>query len=92
MWSAALQRRLCDRSPLTNSRLYRETLVDASGASAEARSARPGRGNRGPTFEASLVTLLFGMAQEVAHQRDAYFGISHIFTHPPRAFDIPQWQ
>jgi hypothetical protein len=32
------------------------------------------------------------MAQEVAHHRDAYFGISHIFTHPPRALDIPQWQ
>ena len=69
---------------------YRETPT--AGASTAARSARPGRGNRGPTFVASFVTLLFGRAQEVAHQRDAYFGISHIFTHPPRAFDIPQWQ
>jgi hypothetical protein len=36
--------------------------------------------------------LLFGRAQEVAHQRDAYFGVSHIFTHPPRAFETAQWQ
>ena len=66
--------------------------MPASGESTAARSARPGLGNRGPTFVASFATLLFGIAQDVAHQRDAYFGISHIFTHPPRAFDIPQWQ
>jgi hypothetical protein len=36
--------------------------------------------------------LLFGRAHEVAHQRDAYFGVSHIFTHPPRAFETAQWQ
>src|ERR1700684_3837611 len=67
-----------------NETVYRETPV--VGASTAARSARPGRGNRGPTFVASFVTLLFGRAHDVAHQRDAYFGISHIFTHPPRAF------
>jgi hypothetical protein len=69
---------------------YRETLVD--GAFTAARSARPGRGNLGPAFEALFETLLFGRAQEVAHQRDAYFGISHIFTQPPRAFETAQWQ
>jgi len=36
--------------------------------------------------------LLEGLAQEVAHQRDAYLGVSHIFTHPPRPRDIAQWQ
>jgi len=71
---------------------YRETLAFAAAPSTAARSARPGRGNRGPTFEASFEILLLGIAQDVAHQRDAYFGTSHIFTHPPRAFDIPQWQ
>jgi len=70
--------------------LYRDSPDCAP--STAARSARPGRGNRGPLFELSLETLLFGRAQEVAHQRDAYFGISHIFTHPPRAFDTAQWQ
>jgi hypothetical protein len=72
--------------------LYRETPEPASGASTAARSALPGRGNRGPTFDASFATLLFGIAHEVAHHREAYFGISHNFTQPPRAFDIPQWQ
>jgi hypothetical protein len=69
---------------------YRETPVDVPVTAA--RSARPGRGNRGPAFEALFETLLFGRAQEVAHQRDAYFGVSHIFTHPPRAFETAQWQ
>jgi hypothetical protein len=92
MWSAAAGRRLCDRSQLTNSSSYRDSLAAASDASFAARSARPGRGNRGPTFDASFATRLFGIAQDVAHHRDAYFGISHIFAHPPRAFDIPQWQ
>jgi len=72
--------------------LYRDSPTCASAPSTAARSDRPGRGNRGPTFVASFAILLFGIAQDVAHQRDAYFGISHIFTHPPRAFDIPQWQ
>ncbi|HEX4380623.1 MAG TPA: hypothetical protein VH022_11345 [Candidatus Acidoferrum sp.] len=69
---------------------YRET--PACPASTAARSARPGRANRGPTFVASFVILFFGRAHDVAHHRDAYFGISHIFTHPPRDRDIPQWQ
>jgi hypothetical protein len=76
---------------LTNSRRYRDSPA-TSAPSTAARSARPGRGNLGPTFVASFATLLFGIAQDVAHQRVAYFGISHIFTHPPFAFDIPQWQ
>jgi hypothetical protein len=29
-------------------------------------------------------------AQDVAHQRDAYFGISHIFTQLPRRFTLEQ--
>jgi hypothetical protein len=35
---------------------------------------------------------LRGFAQEVAHQRAAYFGNSHIFAHPARAPDNAQWQ
>jgi hypothetical protein len=31
-------------------------------------------------------------AQEVAHQRDAYFGISHIFTQLPKLFGLGHWQ
>jgi hypothetical protein len=73
-----------------NPNSYRDSPTVA--LSTAARSARPGRGNRGPVFVESLDALCFGLAQEVAHQRDAYFGVSHIFTQPPRAFDIPQWQ
>ena len=91
MWSAALPRRFYNRALLPNRRRYRASPAAASAPSTAARSARPGRGNRGPTFVASFATLFFGIAHEVVHQRDAYFGISHIFTHPPRAFDIPQW-
>jgi hypothetical protein len=31
-------------------------------------------------------------AQDVAHQRDANFGSSHIFTQLPRLFALEQWQ
>jgi len=31
-------------------------------------------------------------AQDVAHQRDAYFGSSHIFTQLPSLFAREQWQ
>jgi len=77
-----------EHEPLSSS--YRDSPTRSP--STAARSARPGLGNRGPVFELSLETLLFGRAQDVAHQRDAYFGISHIFTHPPRAFETAQWQ
>jgi hypothetical protein len=35
---------------------------------------------------------LRGRAQDVAHQREAYFGNSHIFVQPLRARDTAQWQ
>ena len=33
-----------------------------------------------------------GLAQVVAHQREAYLGSSHILTHPPREWDSVQPQ
>jgi hypothetical protein len=55
-------------------------------------SARSGRRNRGPAFELSPEALCFGRAHDVAHQRDAYFGISHILAQPLRALETAQWQ
>ena len=81
--------------PFTGHETHTASFYRASPAcapSTAARSDRPGLGNRGPVFELLFETLLFGRTQDVAHQRDAYFGISHIFTHPPRAFDTAQWQ
>jgi hypothetical protein len=40
----------------------------------------------------STGALRRGRAQDVAHQREAYLGVSQIFAHPLRALDIPQWQ
>lgn len=48
-------------------------------------SARPGCGKRGLAPGVSGGGCRCGLAQDVAHQREAYFGNSHIFSQPVRA-------
>jgi hypothetical protein len=55
-------------------------------------SARSGCGNLGLAPGLSTGVFRRGRLQLVAHQREAYLGVSHILAHPPWAFDIAQWQ
>jgi|SRR6516164_8299287 hypothetical protein len=58
----------------------------------EARSERAGWGTRGPASGVSAGALLRGFLQLTAHQREAYFGISHIFAQPAEVLACEQLQ
>jgi hypothetical protein len=68
------------------------TLVQRALCYSCACSARSGCGNLGLAPGLSNGGFRRGRAQEVAHQREAYFRVSHILPHPLRAFDMAQWQ
>jgi len=57
-----------------------------------ARSERAGLGRRGPAPGVCAGGFARGFAQLAAHERDAYFGNSHILEQPPEVLDIAQPQ
>ena len=57
-----------------------------------ARSARAGRGSRGPAPGFSAGGFVRGFAHVTAHHREAYFGNSHIFLQPAEVLESAQPQ